>query len=449
MNVTFYPIRNYLASNILRHIFSEHTGIARSLLVSPMKHPNDLGIKSVTAQMPAYHKILVSHELDVQYHLAGYGLTYDEAIIRLVGEAIERYSSLGAYFQIKEKIVYCTYNEIKYRGVAPPFEYLRIYDGSDYERFNSRGSNRGRPIERDDVFAWVPCVSLFSTSNTIWLPAQILFMGHKTNSSKGELFAWPTFSTGTAAHTRFESALMNALTEAIQIDAIMLHWYTKRIGAKILIDRLDVSSLVSDNSNNITQIVAAIPTDNCLRLHVVTTVLQNKRRERPYIVFGSHAGRDPAKAVYRSIMEARAVTYLGQYGPLFSPQEYYPRGHQFAFTDLDSNVGFYADPLNAHNKRDLFASLYSGYVPLSTLKMHASGDESRDLADLIEDVGGISSYAAWLDVTPIEVRRFGWRVVRVFIPELLTMCIPGVPPTLHPRLLQHGGVRNDLPHPLP
>lgn len=61
----------------------------------------------------------------------------------------------------------------------------------------------------------------------------------------------------------------------------------------------------------------------------------------------------------------------------------------------------------------------------------------------------ISKYAVYLDITPPEVISQGWSVMRVFIPELCTMCMPGIPYSNHPRLNQFGGVSNEFPHPLP
>jgi hypothetical protein len=64
-------------------------------------------------------------------------------------------------------------------------------------------------------------------------------------------------------------------------------------------------------------------------------------------------------------------------------------------------------------------------------------------------VAGVSQWATYLDITPPELADTDWKVVRVLIPELLSMCLPGLPPKAHPRMAQYGGVTNEYPHPLP
>ena len=83
----FYPYGSHLLENVLKPICSEHGGITQSLLISPIRYSDQLDIKSVMAQMPGYHRVLLSPHLDLQYHLSGYGTFYEEALIRLVGEA--------------------------------------------------------------------------------------------------------------------------------------------------------------------------------------------------------------------------------------------------------------------------------------------------------------------------------------------------------------------------
>ena len=51
-----------------------------------------------------------------------------------------------------------------------------------------------------------------------------------------------------------------------------------------------------------------------------------------------------------------------------------------------------------------------------------------------------------LTVADFEARERG---MRVLIPELIQLSHPGCPYTRHPRIIAHGGVTNDVPHPMP
>ena len=293
--------------------------------MSPIKYSDGLDIKSVMAEMPAYHRVLLNPHADMQYHLSGYGTFYEEALVRLVGEAVERYALLMAPCTLTDKIEYASYNEIARCGRVVPFEYLRLYSNSDYEKLN-RGQFRGfRRLEADDVLGWVKCPSLFDNNSEIWVPAQMLFTGHKLSQERGEVRFCPAFSTGTAAHVSLEKALQNALLEFIEIDALMLHWYTDVKAPAVTIDNLTIAALVP-------KLLAADSQYEVLALdlrvlkgvdaHVFGSVVINKRDERPFLMLGAQGHLDPRRGFYRSLMEAVAISFLGIYGPLYLPKWY-------------------------------------------------------------------------------------------------------------------------------
>jgi thiazole/oxazole-forming peptide maturase SagD family component len=447
-----YPYHAHLVGDVLRPVCGEHGGIAKSLLASPIRYAHGLAIRSVVAQMPAYHKVLLDPGLEMQYHLSGYGVFYEEALIRLAGEVIERYSLMVAQYTLADKIRYATYDDIAADGRVVPLEYLRLFSDSAYEKLG-RGQYRGlRRLERRDVVGWVRCPSLFDPRSDVWVPAQMLFVGYKPNRGRGEVAFCPGFSTGTAAHTTMEKALQNALLESIEIDGLMLHWYASLKAPSVAVDDLTVASLV-------TELLAADSRYEVLALdlraiesvdaHVIGAVLMNRREERPLIVFGAQGHLDPARAFYRGLMEAVAIAFLGIYGPLYLPKEYLARSDDPSFTDLDRNVAYFASPEGAAAKREVIRGLAGGRESLSSLRCYDTGDVGMDTARLIRQLSGVSEYGVFLDVTPPETRGLGWTVMRVFLPELVTMCVPGVPYDEHPRIRACGGVRNGYPHPLP
>ena len=452
LELTFYPYINHLVEDVLKPMCSEHGGIAQSLLVSPIKYPEDLDIKSVMAQMPGYHRVLISPHIEMQYHLSGYGTFYEEAIIRLVGEAIERYSLIVAQSTMADRIRYASYDEVAKDDRVVPFEYLRPFSDADYKKLNQGKYAGMRRLERSDIVGWIKCPSLFEPDSEISVPAQMLFVGYKLSREHGEVAFCPGFSTGTAAHTTHGKALQNALLEFIEIDALMLHWYTSLTAPAVTIDNLTVASLVpnllSDDSRY--EVLALdLRVMEAVDAHVFGLVLINKRDERPLIVFGGQGHLDPLRASYRGLMEAVAIAFLGVYGPLFLPNEYFVSTSGSTFTDLDRNVAFYNSPEDAASKKAAIRSMVSGREVLSSMKNYDTGNVEADTARLVRQLSSVSEYGVYLDVTPPESRSRGWKVMRVFFPELVTMCVPGVPYSEHPRMKAFGGIRNEYPHPLP
>ncbi len=453
MELTFHPYLSHLLEDVFKPIFSEHSGIAQSLLSSPVKYAEDLDIKSVVAQMPAYQKVLLNPRLEMQYHLSGYGTFYEEALIRLAGEAIERYALLVSQVTLANRIEYATYNDLAGDRRAIPFEWLRLFSEADYEKLN-RGQYRGmKLLERDDVVGWLPCPSLFDANREILVPAQMLFVGYRLNRARNEVAFCPGFSTGTAAHRSVARALQSALLEFVEIDALMLHWYAGLRAPRVTIDDIAVARLLpklhgADGRYEVVPLLL-----NCLEgvdAHVFGTILLHRREERPLITLGAQGHLDPARAYYRSLLEAIAIAFLGIYGPVYLPDKYLAqRSAQEVFDDLDANVAFFASPDDAAEKRRVVENLIGDRVVLSGLASHDTGDPTADTARLIRQLSRHSEYGVYLDMTPPETVRYGWRVMRVFLPELVTMCVPGVPYSGHPRLQAHGGIRNEFPHPLP
>jgi thiazole/oxazole-forming peptide maturase SagD family component len=452
MQVSFYPYTTHLVEDRFKKICSEHGGILQSLMFSPLRYVEPFEIKSVSGHMPYYHKVLLDPSLDVQYHLTGYGTFYEEAIIRLVGEAIERYSLMASQYALAHRVRYASYRQMRDCGTVVPFEYLRLFTDDDYARLRS-GKFRGlRQLTEDDIVGWLACPSLFRPGEDIWVPLQVLFVGYRINARKGEIGFSPGFSTGTAAHVSIEKALLNALLERIQIDALMIHWYSMRAAPRVVPDdltllRLHPALFAADSPFEVVNTDLSVLEG--VSAHVFGTLIVNRKDERPLITYGAQAHLDPLKGLYRSLMEAIAISFLGIYGPLYSPREYLAPLDGEDFTDLDTNVAFFAHADKAAAKRELVHRLIQGRRLLSAMPNYETGSARADLCRLIGELARHSQYAVYLDVTPPEAREKGWYVMRVYIPELLTMCVPGVPYSLHPRFAKFGGIVNDRPHPLP
>jgi hypothetical protein len=100
-------------------------------------------------------------------------------------------------------------------------------------------------------------------------------------------------------------------------------------------------------------------------------------------------------------------------------------------------------------KKKLLRGRYDGVTNMSNYLSQEKDSDEENLKYLISGLKGISKYAVYLDITPVEVLNMGIKVMRVFIPELVQLSFPGVPYSNHPRILEHGGIVNEFPHPMP
>jgi thiazole/oxazole-forming peptide maturase SagD family component len=454
MKLSYYPSSTHLLHDVFQAACGEHVGILQSVIVRPVKYGDGLDLISITGKMPDYPQAMHNIPGNTQYHLCGYGSYDEEALVRLVGEAIERYSLMVSFKTFgADRVAFGSYRELKNRGKVLPFEYLRLFSEDDYRKLENTDFRGAQALTEDDEIGWILCPSLFRPGDQIWMPLQMMFVGYKPRPGTGEVRFTPGFSTGTAAHKSLTKALSSALLEFIEIDALMVHWYTKNKACTLLpndgaiverhIDMLGPQSQYEVRVHDIGVIKG-------MRAHVAATTIINKKDQRPFVSYGAQASLNPMKAFYRSFMESIAIEYMGIYGPLYSPKEYLRESGNETITDLDTNAAYWANPGHSATKRAFLDGLVSGEKrALTALPNHETGNDEEDLVRLISDLSTVSEYAVYLDITPPETRSQGWYVMRAFVPELVCMCIPGVPYGNHPRWQDFGGKKHDIPHPLP
>ena len=452
MKLAHYPAMPHLLRRY-RHLGGNQTGILPGYFVAVTDIPGEPVMRAMTATMPSYHRLIMDDpHMQVQYHLSGYGLSNEEALVKLMGESVERYAAMVAIRMFDDGFRYASRRELAAEGPCLPLEYLGILDPQQQAALGSRLHRYcDRPPTEDDVIAWVQCPSLVRPGEQVWVPAQLFFLGFTTSASHGDLLFTPSFSTGTAAHVSLTQALRNALIEAVQIDAFILNWYTDTPAPAVAIDDEDLLAALAGlglGPDSAYTLMANHLTRPELPLPTFGVFLERKTEALPQLSFGVQGDADPSYAMLRGTMESAAILSLGMYSAIFDTTNVHAAVNSSPYLDLDTNVLYYASPRDAERKREVVRSRFAGSVKLSEIAPLAD-DEPATVAELIRMVAGVSQWASYLDITPPELADTDWKVVRVLIPELLSMCLPGLPPKAHPRMVSYGGVSNEFPHPLP
>ncbi|NOX62161.1 MAG: streptolysin associated protein SagD [Chloroflexi bacterium] len=382
----------------------------------------------------------------MSYHLAGYGKYQEEALIRLLGEGIERYALVVGARLYQDKIFSASYNDLQGEANVMPWELMNVYTDEDYSKM--RGKVNIEPITKDDRISWLWCPSLFEPGKEICVPAQLIFTGFR--HEHGEKLFLPGFSKGAAAHTNPIKSLIGAILEAIEADAFMIRWYTHQKMRQVIIDNITLIQLISEFMSELDfEIIVYEYSLPDMPAHSFGVGLLNNRMERPIALLGCSTSLNPMSGVYRALVEALAIHYLATYGPLVEPDHYLPTVAPRDFADLDSNVAYWAHKEDATSKQTFLRELVEGQTPLSGMENLSTGNDEQDLQYLIRHLSRVSKYGIFLDITPPEIAHTGWRVTRTFFPELVQMSLPAFPYSGHPRIRQYGGIRNERPHPLP
>jgi ribosomal protein S12 methylthiotransferase accessory factor len=152
----------------------------------------------------------------------GWGATIEDATYGCLFEAAERFS---AQFHGGEAIATRRADAFAERAILPP-QMLLISDRqyADRRRWNAEhpGSNElPPPWRRESRIDWIAAAPTHSSSAS-WLPARLCFLGYPRDSYRG-LPAGN--SSGVAAGTTFEDAVIRAFVELVERDAVAIWWY--------------------------------------------------------------------------------------------------------------------------------------------------------------------------------------------------------------------------------
>ncbi|MBV9941046.1 MAG: YcaO-like family protein, partial [Solirubrobacterales bacterium] len=226
----FYPAGAHII-NEFRRLCGQHFGIAESQIVQVTQSGHAPRMQTMTARLPYYHKVLLGDKTEINYHLSGYGVYREEALVRLLGEAIERYALVTAAAAVKSRLFTASYNDLKSEPDVMPWDLISTFTDDDYARM--RGKVIFRAITPDDRISWLWCPSLFDSGKDIAVPAQCLFTGAQL---RDEIPFITSFSKGCASHTVPELALRSALLEAVEADALMIRWYALMKARRVVVD---------------------------------------------------------------------------------------------------------------------------------------------------------------------------------------------------------------------
>lgn len=445
LSINNYPYNKYLHT-LLKTIASPQIGILRSIILSQFDKYMPR-IFSYGGDMSAIQR-MIGIEQDFQYHVGGYGIYYEEALIRILSESLERYCLMIFPHFVKKQVIYASYNELLKKGEdLPPFEFYKLFNDNEYAK-------DGFPFNKpsaEQTIGWIKCMSIFCPDKELLTPIQMLFPGYIINESVGETRWAPGFSTGSASNTSYDSALLSALSEIIEIDAFQINWFTERPSPRISFEGTILDDIVKKTlDTNVIEPIFLYHTLPDLNIHTITTFLVNKKQMIPAVTCGSHADLDPINCAYRSMTESSATGSLGMFGMIYqSGSSFYKKDYK-TIQDLDSNVSFYSDLKNYDLSTDLIKKMTSETtIHIDDLPNLVRTNKQESLAYTINELRKVSNYGVVIDITTPDVASLGFRVVKAFIPELTQMSLPSYPYSCHPRVKKYGGVKNEYPHPLP
>lgn len=428
--------------NRFNKISGQYTGILKNFMIYKSGIRDDNNLNIVTGELPQYTKLIVNYSHNMNYHISGYGASFDESIQRFMGESIERYAGVTSHVYNKGVIFNDTYKNAIKKGKSLPinsFNFLKDDQLKKIKSYNNDFWSRG--LNEKDVIGWVKVPNLLKDEKVI-LPASLFFPGYLNDG----VFT-PAFSTGTACHEDIFRALNSAIIEYIQIDAFINAFYDASDQKEIVFNTLpndlkeQIKNIMGDSLEKYNLKIIDYSENAVLKLPTVGVYLIAKDNNTfPSITFGVQSDFSPQNAIFRGIQESMAVKEMTSNMLISDPTifENLKNKEKDSFVDLDSNVAFYADINNYEkNKSDInnrikIKETYEEFADYNKESSRLVGVKEK-LMWLKTMLSKKVSIVGYLDITPPFIEDHNFKVIRVCIPELEHMNFPGYPYKNHSR----------------
>lgn len=430
--------------SLVRRMLGPLTGLVQTIGFV-LRDPMEPGVAVSGGEMTGVHVLRGSRPpRPGAYHIGGAGTTYAEALIKTLGETVERYSHFAALAGGLPVSV-ASIHMLRTTGVPAMLPNTsELYSVQQLARpdfpFVALGD--------DDEIGWVQATSLI-TGETVAVPAQQALVGYARAAGEPPFTAGVT--TGSAAHTNRESALRNALLEIVQIDSAIGCWYGRQRAVHLTLDGR--VALVQQAINRTLHRHGpslrffSMPNADLPGFSIACLV---ESGDIPHVAVGLGCDLRLSRAIYKAFLEGVAVAHLAKI-VLFRGRVEAAAGVANApadvFYDLDSNVGHYADGHDADVIDMCFPNQPS--VVASDMDKDHYGSPSDDAVWLLGAMAATGKRLAVLDLTTPDIADLGFIALRVWSPDTLSLPLPSAPAVRHPRFGAYGGVVHERPHPLP
>jgi ribosomal protein S12 methylthiotransferase accessory factor len=332
---------------------------------------------------------------------AGGDIDAEIAWVRSVAEAAERYASMVF---TEDDFIVGSANELGSRAM----DLNTIPRCSDVELSDPKCPLRlADPAE---PMRWVRGISLLNGEEKL-IPAILAYL--YLRPWPAERF-WLSISTGVAAHTDPTLAMLSAINEVIERDAIALTWLGRRPLARIEGDIPDVARAFRERlgRSHVEQLFFDATTD--LGVPTIFSVQLTEGHAKCQIYLSCATAMDATAAYVKAIREAAPSRTVMQADREF-PADI------FDFCHLTHGADYYGR--GGHNEDFDFLLKNNRRTTLESIASRAlcqpDATPQQQLQAVVKRLGELGMDAYVIDLTTDEVRDAGLWVLRVVIPQLM------------------------------
>ncbi|MFB6300416.1 MAG: YcaO-like family protein [Halobacteriales archaeon] len=360
--------------------------------------------------------------------VSGKGMTARQGMLSAIGEYCERYCLFWPpeYHDLSE-----------FEGAAVeldaaghdrvPMATLAFYTAEQLTTIDRK------PFDHTTPARWVAGHDL-TTGEAIYVPAELLFLAPVAE----ELHYYPT-TNGAACGSTIETALLGSLYELIERDAVMRQWFTQRSPPRLGQDpdsplgELRTAHASGEYRIELLDLDAAIG-------YAIGATLVDPNDRMPKFLLAAGADLDPIRAAEDAVIELQQGLRTLQWSACRDRQPSIDPGEIMNFED---NVEYYARPEHFEE----VAVYFEGPAGTVSVDRAIPATRSEELAELVDSFAAADLTPIAVDLTLPDIAAAGLVVTEVFVPELVGLSLPSLPPANHPAF--DGYSLTEKPHPFP
>lgn len=403
----------------------------------------DLGIKAYRSWFFNDEPKLFSYNVDlnclVKNPLAnddgmgsGTDLIPKVALMKALGESIERLC-LCTYDE--KQFIKSSYKNIKNQAI----DILKLRNFSESQLVNKNFLHY--LFDDNSVFSWIKGYSL-RDNKEILIPAQLVYVPYEFGN---ELCIRDPITTGAAASTSLGGAIYRGLCEIVERDAFMITYLNKLSQNNIDLNRHKELKNMKElcERYNLELKVVNISTD--IGVSTMMGVIIDKTGIGPAVSFGLSSDLDPVIAAIGAANESF-------HSRPWIRSEMIKQNYNKTTDELVKRGLYWSNP-NMINKCDF---LFKNKKYKNIKQKYKSKYNPKKLKEILKLFNNLGYDVCFVEVTIPDIRKIGFRVVKVVVPDLHPLYLDDDHPYLSSKRLfevpkkigyKNSTKLNNIPHP--
>lgn len=328
---------------------------------------------------------------------SGTSFNKTKALMRVLGETIERYSLGG---NNDGKFIYNNFSELKALSKLA-IDPMILTAFSDRKRYAYNLDKKN--------FHWVEGKSLIS-SKKILIPAQLIYVPYLHEHSE-PVIRFP-ISTGAATGETSNDALYRGICEIVERDAFMIAYLNKIPSPRIDLFSIDDGAIrhIINTLKRYKLEPIVLDLTNDLKIPVFAAIIVDRTGLGPAVSVGLKAGFDVKETIIGAMEESLMMRSWIRDKFIYNDSQY-KRGKEIITIEDRAHFWF---PVSAIKYLDFWIKNKT-FKKFTTKDLRAPKDKlKKALSIFIKKRIDVF----YIDITDKEVRKYGFMVVKVIIPQL-------------------------------